>query len=169
MIEIVAAIATGGVIGYQGDIPWRGQVPGDMRHFQELTTGHIVVMGRKTWESLPTKYRPLPGRTNIVITRGLVEGADITSDGSWLSRAHPDRERIFVIGGVEIYRLALPLAQRLHITEIDAIFPGDVFFPEINLDQWVVEGRLEPAESSKPRLTYRFVTYVRKDQGETRP
>ena len=97
MIEIVAAVAKNSVIGYRGDLPWRGQLPADMRHFRELTTGHIVVMGRKTWESLPSRFRPLPERINMVMSHGLVPGADGVCDDLWLEVAARSTGRIFVI------------------------------------------------------------------------
>ena len=130
-LVIIAAVARNGTIGATVDgkpvLPWR--LPEDMKHFKALTTGHAVLMGRKTWESLG---RPLPGRQNIVITRN----RDYTADGATVVRSLADalaccsKEVAYVIGGGEIYALALPLASRLELTKIDADFPGDTSFPE---------------------------------------
>jgi len=129
-ITIVAAIARGGVIGSGNTIPWR--VPEDMARFRALTMGHPVVMGRRTWDSLPDRFRPLPGRRNIVVTHNpawAAEGADRASSLEDALALLGDEEQVFVIGGAELYALALPLADELQLTEIEADVDGDVFFP----------------------------------------
>jgi len=129
-ITIVAAIARGGVIGSGNTIPWR--VPEDMARFRALTMGHPVVMGRRTWDSLPDRFRPLPGRRNIVVTRNpawAAEGVDRASSLEDAVALLGDEEQVFVIGGAELYALALPLADELQLTEIEADVDGDVFFP----------------------------------------
>jgi dihydrofolate reductase len=128
-VTIVAAVARGGVIGSGGAIPWR--IPEDMARFRALTMGHPVVMGRRTWDSLPDGYRPLPGRRNVVVTRDPNWTADGADRASSLADALAliDDEEVFVIGGAELYALALPLADELQLTEIAADVEGDVFFP----------------------------------------
>ena len=120
-ISLVAAVARDGVIGRDGGIPWR--LPGDVRHFKSLTTGHAVVMGRRTWESLPDRFRPLPDRRNVVVTRNetwQAEGAERAGSSEEALALLADEEHVFVIGGAQIYAAALPHADELVLTEIDA-------------------------------------------------
>ena len=130
-VALVAAVTRGGVIGRDGGLPWR--LPEDMARFRELTMGHPVVMGRRTWESLPDQFRPLPGRGNVVVTRNpdwTAQGADRAAsieDALDLLEGEP---RVFVIGGGELYTAALPYADELLLTEIDADVEGDTVFPD---------------------------------------
>jgi dihydrofolate reductase len=162
MITLIAALARNGVIGKDNALPWH--LPEDLKHFKELTTGHAVIMGRKTWESLPPRFRPLPGRLNIVLTRS----AEYTAPGATVVHSLEEAEKIgcggtarqlFVIGGAELYAHALPLARRLELTEIDAEIEGDAYFPAFDRTQWHevkrVSGRTEAG------LGYAFVTYER--------
>ncbi len=129
-VALVAAVAHGGVIGRAGGLPWR--IPEDMRHFRELTMGHPVVMGRRTWDSLPDRFRPLPGRRNVVVTRNpdwRAEGAERAESVDDALRLLDGAPQVFVIGGGELYAAALPLADELLLTEIDAAVEGDTFFP----------------------------------------
>ena len=130
-VALVAAVARGGVIGRNGGLPWH--LAEDLARFKSLTTGHAVVMGRKTWDSLPERFRPLPSRRNIVVTRDpdwQADGAEPAGSlDDALVRAAEDA-RVFVIGGAQIYRQALPLAGELLLTEIDLAVEGDAFFPE---------------------------------------
>jgi len=160
---IVAALARNGVIGKDNALPWH--LPEDLKHFKQLTTGHAVIMGRKTWESLPERFRPLPGRTNIVVTRN----RDYDAPGATVVGSLAETQKVgagesvsvslFVIGGAELYAHALPLAQRLELTEIDAEFSGDACFPAYDRAQWQEVKR----ESGKTEagLGYAFVTYER--------
>lgn len=136
-VILVAGVAKNGCIGKDGHLPWH--LPEDMKHFKELTMGKTVVMGRKTWESLPEKFRPLPDRKNIVITRqedySVPEGVVVSSDLGDILDLHFD-EDICVIGGAEIYKLALPRATDLELTEVDQEVEGDVFFPKFNKAEW---------------------------------
>lgn len=134
-ISLIAAISTGSrALGKGGELLWN--LPDDLRHFKKITSGHPVIMGRKTWESIPEKFRPLPGRTNIVITRGKdygAMGAEVVSSFEQAQEAAsgaPGSEEIFVIGGGEIYSLALPFASRLYLTLVDDNSLADSFFPE---------------------------------------
>lgn len=158
-VSIVVARARGGVIGRDGDLPWH--LPSDMRHFRELTTGHAVIMGRKTWESIPDRFRPLPGRRNIVLTRRAgygAPGAEVMSDlASAIAACEGDA---FVIGGGEVYGEALPLATRAFITDIDAEIDGDAFFPALDPAQWSLSG--EGERIVEDGLPYVIRTYERR-------
>ena len=129
-VTLVAAIARGGVIGTGETIPWH--LPEDLAFFRDLTVGHTVVMGRRTWDSLPERYRPLPDRRNIVVTRNpewAAAGAERAGSlDEALALAH-DAADVFVIGGSEIFAAALPLADALVLTEIALDVDGDVLFP----------------------------------------
>jgi dihydrofolate reductase len=150
-VSLVAAVARGGVIGRDGGIPWR--IPEDMARFRELTTGHAVVMGRRTWESLPARFRPLPGRDNVVVTRN----PDWSEAALELLESTPS---VFVIGGGEIYAAALPFADELLLTEIDAEIEGDTTFPHWERDEFEEVERREPVtEGGTP---FAFVRYVRR-------
>lgn len=140
-IALVVARARNGVIGRDGDLPWR--LSSDLAHFKAVTTGKPIIMGRKTWESLPR--RPLPGRLNIVITRQWttpLQGALVVSSipaALAAARAHALQkgvDEVSIIGGAEIYRETLPLADRLYLTEVDAAPEGDAFFPAPDPDVW---------------------------------
>jgi dihydrofolate reductase len=129
-VVLIAAVARNGVIGDQNRLLWH--LPEDMAFFRQATTGHAVIMGRKTWESLPERFRPLPGRRNIVLTRGssfLAPGAEIAHSIDDALRRLPGESRVFVIGGAQVYAQALPLADELLLTQIDRDFAGDVSFP----------------------------------------
>jgi dihydrofolate reductase len=160
-IALVVARAKNGVIGNRGAIPWR--LGEDLRRFKQLTLGKPVVMGRKTWDSLPKK--PLPGRTNIVVTRDrsfAAEGAVVVHDmGEALARAGGESaSEIAVIGGAEIYAAALPLANRIHLTEVDAEFEGDAVLPPFDPAAWRETAR--EARQTPEGLAYAFVTLERR-------
>lgn len=160
-ISIVAAIARGGVIGRDNAIPWR--VPEDARHFRALTMGHPVVMGRRTWDSLPARYRPLPGRRNVVLSRDpdwQAAGAERAGSLDEALRLLDGVPRLFVIGGADVYAAALPIADDLLLTEIDADVDGDRVFPPFDAEGF--------AETARERLVsgagvpVSFVTYTRR-------
>ena len=157
-VELVAAIAANGVIGAGNTLPWR--LPQDLRRFRALTMDHAIIMGRRTWQSLP---HALPGRQNIVVTRDpalRAEGAVFAPslDAALATVALPGPA--FVIGGAELYALALPAAARLHLTEILADFDGDTWFPPWPRDAWREAAREEHrAEPGVP--AFAFVTYER--------
>ena len=155
---LIWAQSTSGIIGRDGGIPW--QVPEDMAHFKTLTTGCTVVMGRRTWESLPPRFRPLPGRRNVVITRQSGYRADGAEVLGALGDALTDGAT-WVIGGAEIYRLALPSATRCEVTEIEIDFDrrdGDALAPALD-DSWV--GTAGDWNTSSSGLRYRFRRYGR--------
>jgi dihydrofolate reductase len=160
-IVLVAAVARGGVIGRAGTVPWR--LPEDLAHFRQLTIGHPVVMGRKTWDSLPQGFRPLPGRRNIVVTRNAAwhgEGAERAGSLDDALRLVDDAERVFVVGGGELYASALPLADELLLTEIDAETEGDTFFP--SWEGMSFEEVSREHNTSETGIPFSFVTYVRR-------
>jgi dihydrofolate reductase len=139
LVSLIVAAAANGVIGCDNQMPWH--LPEDLAHFKRLTLGHPVVMGRKTYESiLAALGKPLPGRTNIVVTRqagfaapGCIVAASLDAALAAAARA---AEEIFVIGGAEIYRLALERADRVYLTRIDAAFDGDATFPALDPAAW---------------------------------
>jgi dihydrofolate reductase len=158
MTALIWAQSTSGVIGRDGAIPWR--LPEDMARFKDLTLGHTVVMGRRTWESLPPKFRPLPGRRNVVLTRNpqyRAQGADVVTAVED-ALAVPDS---WVIGGSEIYHLAMPAATRCEVTEVDIdlrLDDDDALAPMLD-ESWV--GTSGDWQDSSSGLRYRFHSYVR--------
>ena len=135
-IALVVAVSRNGVIGRAGGLPWH--ISSDLKRFKAITMGKPIIMGRKTWESLPKK--PLPGRQNIVITRQKnyqAEGAVIVSDTAFAVAAARSAEEIAVIGGGEIYHMFFTGADRIYLTEVDLEVEGDTRFPPIEPDQWL--------------------------------
>ena len=143
-VTIVAAVARNGVIGVGGGLPWH--LPEDLRRFKELTIGHVLVMGRRTYESIG---RPLPGRTTVVVTRrpdwsaGADEVIRARDVPGALALATEIDDEVFVVGGGQVYEEALPLADRLELTFVDAEPEGDTFFPEVDWSQWRAVAREE--------------------------
>ena len=160
-IALIAAIGKNRELGRSGELVWH--LPDDMRHFKELTLGHPVIMGRKTWESLPERFRPLPDRTNIVVTRQegyTAEGAtvDASLEDALASAALADGvDEIFIIGGGELYAAALPLADRLYLTLVEATADADTFFPPYEQDFAITK---EEVGSGEP--LHKFLTLERK-------
>jgi dihydrofolate reductase len=162
IVSIVAAVTRNGVIGRDGGIPWR--LPEDMQRFRALTTGHAVVMGRRTWESLPDQFRPLPGRGNVVVTRNpdwSAQGADRVGSLEEALELLDSEDRVFVIGGGEVYTAALPLADELLLTEIDAEIDGDTRFPDWDRADFEEASR-EP-HTTEDGTRFAFVVYRRAD------
>ena len=158
MVAIVVAHSANRVIGRDGALPWR--LPSDLRRFRELTLGNTVLMGRRTYESLPDSFRPLPQRRNLVLSSDpsyRPEGAEVFSslDGA-LAACDGD---CFVIGGEVTYRDALPLCERLYATEIEAELDGDAFFPELDPSQWRLVEDAGPHLENE--LGFAFRTYER--------
>ena len=153
MLSIIVAVAENNVIGKDNDLIWH--LPGDLKHFKETTTGHYVIQGRKTYESCG---RPLPNRTNVIITRDKNYKADgcivVHSLEQAISEAKNDPEA-FIIGGGKIYEQALSLVDRIYLTKVHHLFEGDTFFPEINNDEWIEVDRrdFEPDEKNKYAFT----------------
>jgi dihydrofolate reductase len=150
-ISIIVAYADQRVIGAENKLLWH--LPDDLKNFKKITLGHMIVMGRKTWESIG---RPLPGRTNSVISRD--KGLKIDKALVFYSLEEAieyakqnNEQEIFIIGGEQIYRLAFPLADKLYLTRIHGSFEGDAYFPEIDPDQWRIDSKtIHPADEKHP-------------------
>lgn len=163
-IGLVWAEAEDGVIGAAGGMPWH--VPEDLAHFKQVTGASPVVMGRKTWESLPERFRPLPGRRNIVVTRSEdwdAEGAERAGSlgDALAAAAEPQAEWIWIIGGGELFREGIALADRLEVTELDLAVEGDTHAPD--RAGWRLAGEWPEHgwETSRSGIRYRFLTLVR--------
>jgi dihydrofolate reductase len=155
MITLIAACSKNRVIGKDNQLIWK--VPGDLKRFKELTTGHPILMGRKTFESIG---RPLPNRTNIVITRDKKwkqEGCLVYNNFEDVLSLF-EKENLFIIGGGEIYKSLINLADKIELTLIDKDFDGDAYFPEID-SNWTVE---KVESQSCPEFNYSYITYIRK-------
>ena len=160
-LQVVAAVARGGVIGRDGGLPWR--LPEDLVRFRDLTTGHAVVMGRRTWDSLPDRFRPLPDRRNVVVTRSpswLDDGAERAGSLVEAVALLAAEERVFVIGGGAIFAEALPVADELHLTEIDLDVDGDTYFPD--WDRQAFEELSREERVAADGTPFAFVSYRRR-------
>lgn len=158
-LAVIAAVASNGVIGIDNRLPWR--LPADLKRFRALTTGHSIIMGRRTWESLP---HALPDRQNIVVTRT----QDYRADGAQIAQSLDDAlasatwpAPVFCIGGAALYRDALPLADSLYITEIGRAFDGDAMFPSWPRGEWREVARETHRAEDVSGFDYAFVTYRR--------
>jgi dihydrofolate reductase len=163
VITLVVARGANGTIGRSGAVPWR--IPADMQHFRRVTMGKPCIMGRKTWESLPKK--PLPGRTNIVITRDRAFAADgavvAYSLDEALARAEEEApQEVAVIGGADIYRQAVPHAGRVYLTEVHAEIEGDTFMPPLDPTDWNEIAREHHRPANAGEFPYSFVTLERR-------
>jgi len=164
-LVLIGAVARNGVIGRDGGLPWH--LAADMQHFREVTRESPVIMGRRTWDSLSPRYKPLPGRSNIVVTRRAgwsADGAQVAPSLATALRLAQLRlggsRRVFVIGGAQLYREAMPLADVLELTEVQADVPGDAHFPFWDRAQFD-ETRRDP-QPAEGELAFDFVTYRRK-------
>ncbi|MBZ2189183.1 dihydrofolate reductase [Alcanivorax sp. JB21] len=165
-LALMVARAANGCIGRDNKLPW--YLPNDLKYFKQVTLGKPIVMGRKTWESLKG---PLPGRTNIVITRQAgyqAQGARVVStlDEALTLAGHvgliDGADEAIVIGGAEIYALALPQINRMYVTEVHADVGGDAFFPEVDMSQWQEAGREDFSAQPPNPYDYSFVVYQRR-------
>ena len=165
MIKILVACDENRVIGKNNQLIWH--LPADLKRFKNLTTGHVIIMGRKTYESIG---RPLPGRTSVIITRqpdyqvpGAIVVASIDQALKVCSEGKETDQEIFVIGGAEIYHQAFELCQRIYITEIQQEFDGDTLFPELNQQEWREISREKHRLNADDGLEYHFVALNRRD------
>ncbi len=163
MLSILVAVSDTGVIGRDGGLPWR--LSADLRRFRRLTTGHAIVMGRKTYESIG---RPLPERTNIVVTRqadftaeDVVVAGDIDAALRRAREAHGPDDEVFVVGGAEIYRQTLDRADRLYLTRVHTDIGGDTYLPPIDFAQWRLVEESRHATDDKNEFPHTFAVYDR--------
>jgi dihydrofolate reductase len=161
-ISLIAALAQNRTIGKNNDLPWH--LPDDMKYFMQTTKGHHCIMGRKNYDSIPAKFKPLPNRTNIVVTHQkdfvapdciVVNSIDAALK---ISRDNNEQET-FVIGGAEIYKQSLVYADRLYLTEIKAEIQGDTFFPAFDHHEWKEVSRIRHAADEKHKYAFDFVVY----------
>lgn len=156
MIAAIVAMSENNVIGINNELPWH--LPQELKYFKKITTGHTIIMGRKTFESIG---RPLPNRQNIVVTRQSdykAEGATVINDlEEYLS--HHKEEDLFIIGGAELFKMSFPYLDTLYITEIHHSFEGDTFFPEFNKDEWIIESRSEAQIDEKSKIKFTYFIY----------
>jgi dihydrofolate reductase len=159
MISMILAMDRNRLIGKDNKLPWH--IPGDLAYFRKVTTGHTVIMGRKTYESIG---KPLPGRKNVVITHR----DDFHPEGCTICRSIEEAadmgrgEEVFVIGGAQVYTAFLPLADRLYITHIDESFEGDTWFPDIDPEEWKLVSNIQGSRDEKNPYTCWFAVYTRK-------
>jgi dihydrofolate reductase len=164
-ISIIVAVGSNNAIGKNNTLIWH--LPADMKFFKEKTTGHCIITGRKNYESIPDKFRPLSNRTNIVITRQedyKAPGAIVTASlEAALEKAKQTGDsEIFIIGGGDIFRQSLHLATTIYLTKIDETFDADVFFPELDLTKWEEVASVKGIRDEKNKYDYTFYTYKRK-------
>jgi dihydrofolate reductase len=158
-LSIIVAFARGGVIGRDGQLPWR--LSADLKRFRQLTTGHAIIMGRKTYDSIG---RALPERRSIVVTRNPGFSAPDVTRAKDLQQAIElagDSDETFIIGGAQIYAQALPLATRLYVTEVDADMPGDTYFPPVDWSAWRLIERTDHAPDERNAFAHSFLRYER--------
>lgn len=165
IISLIAALTENRVIGKSNDLPWH--LPDDMKYFMQTTVGHHVIMGRKNYESIPGKFRPLANRTNIVVTRQEEYDAPgcivVNSIPAGIDIAIDNREaEVFIIGGAEIYTQSLAFANRLYLTEIQTSLEGDAFFPMFNKYEWNEISRKHHPADAQHQYAFDFVIYEKK-------
>lgn len=162
IISLIAAVAENNVIGKDNNLPWH--LPTDMKYFRDTTMGHCVIMGRKNYDSIPLKYRPLDGRTNIVVTRQKDFKAEncivVNSVEDALAVAREKNEtEAFVIGGADIYRQTIDIADKVYYTKIHHSFEGDAFFPEIDPAKWKLISKKDVPADAKNKHPFSFCVY----------
>jgi len=156
IVTIVVAISENHVIGKDNKLLW--YLPNDLKHFKNITTGHTVIMGRKTYESVG---KPLPKRRNIIITRQAItiEGCEVVNSIEAALALCVNEDEVFIVGGAEIYKQALKLTNRIYLTIVHKEFDGDSFFPEINTQEWKEVYHEDHEPDEKNALPYSFITY----------
>ena len=160
MITLIAAVAENNALGKDNQLLWH--LPDDFKRFKNVTSGHHIIMGRKTFESFP---KPLPNRTHVIITRQKEyqpESCIVANSLSNAIAACPKGEEIFIIGGGEIYKQSIEIADKLDITKVHHIFEADTFFPEIDLTKWKLVSSLFHPKDEKNEFDFTFQTYLRK-------
>lgn len=160
-LTTIAAVADNGVIGKDNDLIWH--LPDDLKHFKRLTKGHTIVMGRKTWESIGAK--PLPKRRHIIITRNAeytATGAEVVTSVDAALELIENDEQPFIVGGAEIYKLAMPFVKRLELTYVHNDFEGDTYFPEFDKNEWEVTSEVRHEADEKHQWPFTFVQLNRR-------
>lgn len=162
-INVIVAVSANNVIGKNNDLPWH--LPKEFKYFKEVTKNSIVIMGRKCWESLHEKYKPLPNRLNIVVTRDknyVADGAIVTNDLESVVKALKNSSNdVFIIGGSEIYNQSFKHADNIYLTRILSDVDGDVYLKGFNSDEWD-ESRIDSIEHEENGLKYVFLLYTKK-------
>ncbi len=158
-LSSIVAISENHAIGKDNKLLW--YLPNDLKHFKEITTGHTVIMGRKTFDSVG---KPLPKRRNIVITRQAIsiEGCEVVDSIDAAIALCKNEDEVFIVGGAEIYKQAMPLSNRIYLTVVHKFFDGDSFFPDIDKNDWLEMSREDHQPDEKNNLPYSFITYQRK-------
>lgn len=159
IVSAVVAIASNNAIGKDNKLLWH--LPADLKHFKQITSGHTVIMGRKTYESIG---KPLPNRRNIVITRQTIEiqGCEVASSVEAALALCANEQEVFIVGGAEIYKLAMPLTDCIYLTIVKKDFEADAFFPELNRSEWAETSVEEHQADEKNPLPYSFITLERR-------
>lgn len=160
MITIIAAVAKNNALGKNNDLLWH--LPNDFKRFKELTSGHYIIMGRKTFESFP---KPLPNRTHVVISRQknyAPEGCIVVDSLENGIKTCPKNEDLFIIGGGEIYKQSINIVDKLDITRVHENFEAEVFFPEIDMNIWKLESEDFHEKDEKHKYDYSFESYIKK-------
>lgn len=160
MISFIAAMDENQVIGHENKMPWH--LPADLKHFKEVTSGHPIIMGRKTYEAIG---RPLPKRQNIIVTNKkdfVAEGCEVVHSLDEAKRMADTKEEIFVIGGETLFAQFMPAAERMYLTIIHDTFPGDTYFPEWRTEDWVTTEKKQGKTDEKNRYSHTFITLERK-------
>lgn len=158
-LNIIVAMATNNGIGKNNQLLWH--IPADLKHFKQITSGHTVIMGRKTYDSIG---KPLPNRRNIVITRQplSINGCEVMNSVQEALENCTDNEEVFIIGGAEIYRQTLPLVNTLYLTLVHQDFEADTHFPQIKADEWQEISRENHQPDEKNKFSYSFITFRRR-------
>lgn len=159
IVTAVAAIAENNAIGKNNQLLWH--LPNDLKHFKQITSGHTIIMGRKTYDSVG---KPLPNRRNIIITRQKIEipGCEVVNSVEEALAICMGEPEVFIIGGAEIYKLAMPLTNRIYLTVVHQQFEADAYFPQINKKEWVETGREDHGTDEKHNIPYSFITLNRR-------
>ncbi|MEJ4089515.1 dihydrofolate reductase [Galbibacter orientalis] len=162
MITMIAAAAENNALGKDNDLVWH--LPDDFKRFKKLTTGHAIIMGRKTYESFPS---PLPDRKHIIITRQKdykpADGCIVVNNVEAAIKEATDDEQPFIIGGGEIYKLALPFSDKIELTRVHGTFEADAYFPEINTKDWELVSEEHHEKDEKHNYSFTYLTYIRKE------
>ncbi|HEY4326288.1 MAG TPA: dihydrofolate reductase [Mucilaginibacter sp.] len=159
IVTIVVAISENHVIGKDNKLLW--YLPNDLKHFKDITTGHTIIMGRKTYESVG---KPLPKRRNIIITRQpiTIEGCEVVNSIEAALALYANENEVFIVGGAEIYKQAISLTNRIYLTIVHKQFDGDSFFPELDKNEWKEVSHEDHEPDDKNKLPYSFITLERK-------